>query len=136
MADQPRFTVLGKLLSILLIGGLIALGGYMVVNRGVSTPGGSTADSPESSDSPEVAAVQVEVPKLAPPAAFQLKDNTVPVEQNQRLTKAVKEAGGDAEIYLAEGAGHGFTATTWPGVEHEVFDVWLPAHHIIAAPQK
>jgi dipeptidyl aminopeptidase/acylaminoacyl peptidase len=64
------------------------------------------------------------------------RDNTVPVEQNQRLTKAVKEAGGDAEIYLAEGASHGFTAGTWPGVEHEVFDVWLPAHHIIAASQK
>ena len=95
MADQPRFTVLGKLLSILLIGGLIALGGYMVVNRGVSTPGGSTADAPESSDSPEVAAVQVEVPKLAPPAAFQLKDNTVPVE--------ISEYAGYAGLIAANG---------------------------------
>src|SRR5262245_4913867 len=95
MADQPRFTVLGKLLSILLIGGLIALGGYMVVNRGVSTPGGSTADAPESADSPEVAAVQVEVPKLAPPAAFQLKDNTVPVE--------ISEYAGYAGLIAANG---------------------------------
>ena len=95
MADQPRFTVLGKLLSILLIGGLIALGGYMVVNRSGSTPGGSTADAPESSDSPEVAAVQVEVPKLAPPAAFQLKDNTVPVE--------ISEYAGYAGLIAANG---------------------------------
>lgn len=95
MADQPRFTVLGKLLSILLIGGLIALGGYLVVNRGVRSPGGSTADAPESSDSPEVAAVQVEVPKLAPPAAFQLKDNTVPVE--------ISEYAGYAGLIAANG---------------------------------
>ena len=95
MPDQPRFTVLGKLLSILLIGGLIALGGYMVVNRSGSTPGGSTADAPESSDSPEVAAVQVEVPKLAPPAAFQLKDNTVPVE--------ISEYAGYAGLIAANG---------------------------------
>ena len=95
MADQPRFTFLGKLLSILLIGGLIALGGYMVVNRSGSTPGGSTADAPESSDSPEVAAVQVEVPKLAPPAAFQLKDNTVPVE--------ISEYAGYAGLIAANG---------------------------------
>ena len=95
MADQPRFTVLGKLLSILLIGGLIALGGYMVVNRGVSQSGGSGADTPESADSPEVAAVQVEVPKLAPPAAFQLKDNTVPVE--------ISEYAGYAGLIAANG---------------------------------
>lgn len=62
------------------------------------------------------------------------RDNTVPVIQNQDLVKDIKAKGGDAEIYLAEGASHGFTGTTWPGVEHEVFDVWLPAHHIIQAP--
>lgn len=95
MADQPRFTVLGKLLSILLIGGLIALGGYMVVNRGVTAPGGSSADTPESSDTPEVSAVQVEVPKLAPPAAFQLKDNTIPVE--------ISEYAGYAGLIVANG---------------------------------
>lgn len=95
MADQPRFTVLGKLLSILLIGGLIALGGYLVVNRGVTAPGGSSADTPESSDTPEVSAVQVEVPKLAPPAAFQLKDNTIPVE--------ISEYAGYAGLIVANG---------------------------------
>ncbi len=95
MADQPRFTILGKLLSILLIGGLIALGGYMVVNRSGSAPGDSAADSPESAESPEVQAVQVEVPKLAPPAAFQLKDNTVPVE--------ISEYAGYAGLIAANG---------------------------------
>jgi NitT/TauT family transport system substrate-binding protein len=95
MADQPRFTVLGKLLSILLIGGLIALGGYMVVNRSGSAPGDRAADSPENAESPEVQAVQVEVPKLSPPAAFQLKDNTVPVE--------ISEYAGYAGLIAANG---------------------------------
>lgn len=95
MADQPRFTVLGKLLSILLIGGLIALGGYMVVNRRGGGPGDRAADAPENADSPEVQAVQVEVPKLAPPAAFQLKDNTVPVE--------ISEYAGYAGLIAANG---------------------------------
>jgi hypothetical protein len=58
----------------------------------------------------------------------------VPVAQTEALGKELMEKGADAEIYLAEGAGHGFTNATWPGVEHEVFDVWLPAHHIIPPP--
>jgi dipeptidyl aminopeptidase/acylaminoacyl peptidase len=59
------------------------------------------------------------------------RDTTVPVEQNQRLTRALKDAGADAEMHLVEGAGHGFTtpATAWPDAEKSIFD-WLAAHHI------
>jgi NitT/TauT family transport system substrate-binding protein len=77
MNGQPRFTALGKLLSILLVAGLITLGVYMLSDRSASTPEGDA--EPEGS-APEVAEVQVEVPKLSPPAAFQFKDNVVPIE--------------------------------------------------------
>ncbi|OFW30105.1 MAG: hypothetical protein A3H97_24345 [Acidobacteria bacterium RIFCSPLOWO2_02_FULL_65_29] len=94
---EPRFTALGKLLSILLIGGLVALGAYMVTNRRASGPSGT--DSPEaaatSEAAPDVADVQLEVPKLAPPAAFLLKDNTVPVE--------ISEYAGYAGLIAANG---------------------------------
>ncbi len=67
MSEQPqqRFTALGKLVSILLVAGLIALGVYMI--RGNDTPsGGEGAAAPqEGSDSPAVSEVQVEVPKLS-----------------------------------------------------------------------
>ncbi|HVX85026.1 MAG TPA: alpha/beta hydrolase [Phycisphaerae bacterium] len=62
------------------------------------------------------------------------RDNTVPVAENEALVKEIQEKGGDATIYLAPGAGHGFSNATWPGVEHEIFDVWLPEHHIIPPP--
>ena len=77
MTDQPRFTALGKLISIVLVAGLIALGVYMI-RRGGTDSTATTAT--ESGTAPEVAEVKVEVPKLSPPAPFQLKDNIVPVE--------------------------------------------------------
>ncbi len=61
-------------------------------------------------------------------------DHTVPVAQNEALVKEIKDDGGDATIYLAPGASHGFSPRSWPGVEHEIFDVWLPEHHIIPPP--
>ena len=45
MADQnaqPRFTILGKLLSIFLIGGLVALGAWMILGRQASPDQAST----------------------------------------------------------------------------------------------
>ncbi len=94
---EARFTAVGKLVSIILIAGLIALGVYMV---GFRSGGGSTAGdpAPESSGTPEaaeVAEVQVEVPKLSPPAAFQLKDNIVPIE--------ISEYAGYAGLIAANG---------------------------------
>jgi NitT/TauT family transport system substrate-binding protein len=92
MTDQPRFTALGKLISILLVAGLIALGAYMIQRGGTSGPATTTT---ESGDAPEVAEVKVEVPKLSPPASFQLKDNIVPVE--------ISEYAGYAGLIAANG---------------------------------
>jgi NitT/TauT family transport system substrate-binding protein len=92
MTDQPRFTALGKLISILLVAGLIALGVYMIQRGGTSGPGATTTGS---EDSPEVAEVKLEVPKLSPPAPVQLKDNIVPVE--------ISEYAGYAGLIAANG---------------------------------
>jgi NitT/TauT family transport system substrate-binding protein len=92
MTAQPRFTALGKLISILLVGGLIALGVWML------RPGGSRPDTEtvsEGARAPEVAEVQVEVPRLSPPAAFQLRDNIVPIE--------ISEYAGYAGLIAANG---------------------------------
>ena len=93
---EARFTAIGKLVSIVLIAGLIALGVYMVGFRGGS-PADSAAEpgSDATPEAAEVAEVQVDVPKLSPPAAFQLKDNTVPIE--------ISEYAGYAGLIAANG---------------------------------
>jgi NitT/TauT family transport system substrate-binding protein len=94
MSDQPRFTVLGKLVSTLLVVGLIALGVYMIQrNRGRDSgaPSGTTTEK----GSAEVAEVKAEVPKLSPPAAFVFKDNIVPIE--------ISEYAGYAGLIAANG---------------------------------
>jgi NitT/TauT family transport system substrate-binding protein len=83
MSDSPRFTALGKAISALLVIGLIALGGYLVLRGKIGGPSSSPSSSPGAEapqEAPEVAEVKVEVPKLSPPAAFQYKDNIVPIE--------------------------------------------------------
>jgi NitT/TauT family transport system substrate-binding protein len=92
---EPRFTLLGKLVSVVLIAGLITLGGYMIMQRRGSAPSPSTGEPPAASGTPEVAEVQVEVPKLAPPAPVQLKDNIVPIE--------ISEYAGYAGLIAANG---------------------------------
>src|SRR5687767_3593653 len=82
--QPPRFTALGKLVSLLLVAGLITLGVYMVRSRmgggqGSGAPGAASEAAADGA-APEVQEVKVEVPKLSPPAAFQYKDNTVPIE--------------------------------------------------------
>src|SRR5687767_13338837 len=99
--QPPRFTALGKLVSLLLVAGLITLGVYMVRSRmgggqssgapGAASEGGAGADGA----APEVQEVKVEVPKLSPPAAFQFKDNTVPIE--------ISEYAGYAGLIAANG---------------------------------
>jgi NitT/TauT family transport system substrate-binding protein len=94
MSDQPRFTVLGKLVSTLLVVGLIALGVYMIQrNRGRDSgaPSGTTTEK----GSAEVAEVKAEVPRLSPPAAFVFKDNIVPIE--------ISEYAGYAGLIAANG---------------------------------
>ncbi len=80
MSDQPqpRFTFLGWIASIVLIAGLVALGAFMVLrNRGgAATPAGDATEG----EAPAVSEVKAEVPKLSPPAPFQLKDNIIPIE--------------------------------------------------------
>lgn len=94
MADQPpRFTFLGKLLSLALIGGLIYAGMLVLNGKKVSLP-----TLPGSGDEPaaEVNAVQVEVPTLAPAAAYQLPaDSTVAIE--------ISEYAGYAGLIAANG---------------------------------
>ena len=92
MTDQPRFTALGKLISIVLVAGLITLGVYMIRRGGTDSPASTTT---ESGEAPEVAEVKVEVPKLAPPAPFQLRDNIVPIE--------ISEYAGYAGLIAANG---------------------------------
>ena len=92
MTDQPRFTALGKLISIVLVAGLITLGVYMIRRGGTDSPATTTT---ESGEAPEVAEVKVEVPKLAPAAPFQLRDNTVPIE--------ISEYAGYAGLIAANG---------------------------------
>jgi NitT/TauT family transport system substrate-binding protein len=95
MNGQPRFTILGKLLSVVLVLGLIGLGVYMIRSR---SAGGTTSPSDASTaseSSAEVAEVKVEVPRLSPPAAFQFKDNIVPIE--------ISEYAGYAGLIAANG---------------------------------
>ena len=100
MNQQPRFTALGKIVSILLVAGLVTLGIYMIRGRfggaggaGGTAPGAEPAA--ESGGAPEVQEVKVEVPKLSPPAAFQFKDNIVPIE--------ISEYAGYAGLIAANG---------------------------------
>jgi NitT/TauT family transport system substrate-binding protein len=91
---QPRFTALGKLISILLVAGLVGLGVYMI--RGGS--GGRAPDATESGNegsAAEVVDVKLEVPRLSPPAAFEFQDNIVPIE--------ISEYAGYAGLIAANG---------------------------------
>jgi NitT/TauT family transport system substrate-binding protein len=93
MAEQPRFTFLGWVASIVLIGGLVALGAFMILRgRGdTATP----ADGTAAGDAPEVSEVKVEVPRLSPAGTFQYKDNIVPIE--------ISEYAGYAGLIAANG---------------------------------
>lgn len=93
MSDSPRFTILGKAISFLLVIGLVALGAFMLM-RGGSDPAAPGAET-EAGDEPEVSEVQVEVPRLSPAAPFNYKDNIVPIE--------ISEYAGYAGLIAANG---------------------------------
>jgi NitT/TauT family transport system substrate-binding protein len=95
MNDQPRFTVLGKLVSTILVVGLIGLGVYMLRGGRSSQDATTPTTGDTSSTSAEVAEVKAEVPKLSPPAAVQFKDNIVPIE--------ISEYAGYAGLIAANG---------------------------------
>ena len=84
---QPtRFTPLGRLITIVLIAGLIALGFRMVSRSrggGASSPdgSGSTASAKNGTGTPTVADVQTSVPALAAAAPYVMPENkTIAVE--------------------------------------------------------
>jgi NitT/TauT family transport system substrate-binding protein len=95
MSDRPRFTALGKAISFLLVIGLIALGAFMLM-RGGALPGDSDGGTEtEAGEAPAISEVQVEVPRLSPPAPFNYKDNIVPIE--------ISEYAGYAGLIAANG---------------------------------
>jgi NitT/TauT family transport system substrate-binding protein len=95
MSDRPRFTLLGKAISFLLVLGLVALGAFMVMRGGSSSgPSEKSADSGDA-EAPAVSEVKVEVPRLSPAAPFNYKDNIVPIE--------ISEYAGYAGLIAANG---------------------------------
>jgi NitT/TauT family transport system substrate-binding protein len=93
MADQPRVTFLGKLLSLALIGGLIYFGAQLLRGKEIKLP---SLPGREAEPAAEVSEVQYEVPTLAPAAAFELKaDSVVPIE--------ISEYAGYAGLIAANG---------------------------------
>lgn len=97
MNDQPRFTALGKLLSLALIAGLITLGVYLVLGRTSESPTSGTPATATDTASEQVptAEVQQEVPRLSPPSPYVVKDNTIDVE--------ISEYAGYAGLIVANG---------------------------------
>lgn len=93
MSDSPRFTALGKAISFLLVIGLVALGAFMLM-RG-SDGAEPSAGTETAGGDPEISEVKVEVPRLSPPAAFNYKDNIVPIE--------ISEYAGYAGLVAANG---------------------------------
>ena len=92
MADQPRFTFLGKLLSLALIGGFFYFGWQLLQGRELKLPTLPGRGAPAA----EVSEAAQEVPTLAPPAAFQLgADSVVPIE--------ISEYAGYAGLIAANG---------------------------------
>lgn len=94
MADDARLTTLGKLLSIVLVAGLIGLGVYMV-QRGRAGDSANPESASSDSQAAAVAEVKLEVPKLGPPGPVELKDKTVPLE--------ISEYAGYAGLIAANG---------------------------------
>ncbi len=91
--DAPRFTFLGRLLSLALIGGMVYFGWQMIRGGEVRIPGLPGSNAPAVA---EVSELQVEVPTLEPAAAYQLKaDSVVLVE--------ISEYAGYAGLIAANG---------------------------------
>lgn len=95
MSDSPRFTVLGKAISFLLVIGLVALGAFMLMRGGGGDGAKPAAAAETEGGDPEISEVKVEVPRLSPPAAFNYKDNIVPIE--------ISEYAGYAGLIAANG---------------------------------
>jgi len=101
MEQQPsKLTPLGRLISLVLVIGLIALGAYLVSDRffkqGSGGPSSSgSAKTGDAGEAPAVVDFKAEVPRLAGAAPFTMKDNVVPIE--------ISEYAGYAGIIAANG---------------------------------
>ncbi len=101
MEQKPSsLTPLGRLISLVLVIGLVAFGAYLVSDRFTKKGGSGGGSSPSSSggdagEAPAVVDFKSEVPKLAPAAPFTLKDNIVPIE--------ISEYAGYAGLIAANG---------------------------------
>jgi NitT/TauT family transport system substrate-binding protein len=96
MSDSPRFTTFGKLISILLVAGLIAMGVWLLLSEfGQPTTTDQAQGETAEADEPAVSEVQVQVPTLSPPAPFNYRDNIVPIE--------ISEYAGYAGLIAANG---------------------------------
>ncbi len=92
MADQPRVTFLGKLISLALIGALVYFGAQLLRGKELKLP---TLPG-QKADAAQVSEVQYEVPTLSPAAPFELKaDSVVPIE--------ISEYAGYAGLIAANG---------------------------------
>ena len=96
-ADSPKFTNLGKLVSIFLVLGLMGLGAYMLLGGfgGRDASSSSTEAGGPEGPAPDVVDVQVAVPTLSPPGPVVIKDNIVPIE--------ISEYAGYAGLIAANG---------------------------------
>jgi NitT/TauT family transport system substrate-binding protein len=105
VSEQPqaRFTPLGRLISILMIAGLVGLGVYMIQggrseqpsDSGKSGSGSPGAGAGSSGPAPEVQEAKLEVPSLDAPAPYTPKDNTIDLE--------ISEYAGYAGLIAANG---------------------------------
>ena len=124
--QQPsKLTPLGRLLSLVLVIGLIAFGGYLLSNRFVKGGGGGSGSTPgksggDTGGGPAVVDFKAEVPRLAPAAPFTLKDNVVPIE--------ISEYAGYAGIIAANG---GLDPT---GPPTSKVNLWPNALPLVAKP--
>jgi len=105
MEQKPSsLTPLGRLISLVLVIGLVGGGAYMVMNRfsggggtGPNAPGGSggSGRGGDGGEAPAVVDFKSEVPRLAGAAPFTMKDNIVPIE--------ISEYAGYAGLIAANG---------------------------------
>ena len=95
MSDRPRFTTFGKLISILLVAGLIAMGVWLLLPEFGQPATSEQEEEAADAQEPAVSEVQVQVPRLSPAAPFNYRDNIVPIE--------ISEYAGYAGLIAANG---------------------------------
>ncbi|HEX8297119.1 MAG TPA: phosphate ABC transporter substrate-binding/OmpA family protein [Chthoniobacteraceae bacterium] len=88
MSNEPGLTPLGKILSYLIIFGLLAVGAYVILNKkdrpaGSSASGGAASAQTDAAENAAVVEPQTETPRLPSAAAYAPKDNIVEIELSE-----------------------------------------------------